>query len=126
MKNALFFSAFLLLMSCNLSTEEGGGDASPIALDQLWTEINQLATSQTCTNASDWTFTPIGSKPCGGPLSYIAYSRKIDEKRFFELVNNYTALQADYNKRNGAVSDCALVARPTGVICENSKAVLAY
>jgi hypothetical protein len=126
MKNALLFSAFLLLMSCNLSTEEGGGDSSPIALDQLWTEINQLATSQNCTNANDWTFTPIGSKPCGGPMSYIAYSKKIDEKKFLELVNNYTALQADNNKRNGAISDCALVARPSGVICENNKAVLVY
>ncbi|MFT4857138.1 MAG: hypothetical protein ACI9UV_001307 [Algoriphagus sp.] len=126
MKNALLFSAFFLLMSCNLSTDEGGGEASPIALDQLWTEINQLATSQTCTNVSDWTFTPIGSKPCGGPMSYLAYSRKIDEKRFLELVQAYTELQADFNKRTGAFSDCALVQRPSGVICENSKAVLVY
>lgn len=126
MKNALLFSALFLLMSCNLSSEEGGGDASPIALDQLWQEINQMATSQNCINASEWTFTPIGSKPCGGPMSYIAYSRKIDEKRFLELVDSYTVLQADFNRRSGAISDCALVARPSGVTCENSKAVLVY
>jgi hypothetical protein len=59
-------------------------------------------------------------------MSYIAYSRKINEKRFLELVNNYTALQADFNKRTGAISNCALVARPSGVRCENSKAVSIY
>jgi hypothetical protein len=126
MKNAALFLSFFLVIGCNLSGNDGAGDASPIALDQLWTEINQLATSQNCTNAGDWTFTPVGSKPCGGPMTYIAYSRKIDEKRFLELVQRYTELQADYNKRNGAISDCALVARPSGVICENSKAVLVY
>jgi hypothetical protein len=59
-------------------------------------------------------------------MSYVAYSRKIDEKRFLELVQAYTELQADFNKRTGASSDCALVQRPSGVICENSKAVLVY
>jgi len=125
MKNSFFSLIFLFLMGCELTNDQGG-DAAPIALDQLWTEINQMATSQNCTNSNDWTFTPVGSKPCGGPMAYIAYSRKIDEKKFLELVQNYTTLQADFNKRTGASSDCALVARPSGVICENSKAVLVY
>jgi hypothetical protein len=126
MKNILVIFSFFVLSSCDISGAERGGEESPISLDQLWAEINQLATSQNCTNASDWKFTPIGSKPCGGPMSYIAYSRKIDGKRFLELVNNYTALQADFNKRTGAISNCELVARPSGVRCENSKAVSIY
>ncbi|MDG1278760.1 MAG: hypothetical protein P8O16_15875 [Algoriphagus sp.] len=126
MKNVALFLSFFLVIGCNLSSNDGAVDASPIALDQLWTEINQLASSQNCTDANDWTFTPVGSKPCGGPMAYIAYSRKIDEKRFLELVQRYTELQADFNKRSGAISDCALVTRPSGVICENSKAVLIF
>ena len=126
MKNVALFLSFFLVIGCNLSSNDGAGDASPIALDQLWTEINQLVSSQNCTDTNDWTFTPVGSKPCGGPMAYIAYSRKIDEKKFLELVQRYTELQADFNKRSGAISDCALVTRPSGVICENSKAVLIY
>ncbi|WP_075349731.1 hypothetical protein [Algoriphagus marinus] len=126
MKNATLFLSFFLVVGCNLSGSDGAGDFSPIALDQLWTDINQLATSQNCTDANDWTFTPVGSKPCGGPMTYIAYSKKIDETKFLELVQSYTELQADYNKRTGAGSDCAIVQRPSGVICENSKAVLVY
>jgi len=38
-------------------------------------------------------------------MSYIAYSRKIDESGFLELVNNYTGSAADYNKEIGVVSD---------------------
>jgi hypothetical protein len=83
MKNILVIFSFFALTSCDISGAERGGEESPISFDQLWAEINQLATSQNCTNASDWKFTPIGSKPCGGPMSYIAYSRKIDGKRFF-------------------------------------------
>ena len=125
MKYSFLFLAFLFFTSCDVANNQGG-DSEPIALDSLWTQINQMATSVNCTNANDWTFTPIGSKACGGPMSYIAYSRKIDEKKFLELVQTYTELQADYNKRSGAISDCALVARPSSVTCENSKAVLVY
>ncbi len=125
MKNPIILLSFFLLLGCDLSTRENG-DFSPIALDQLLAEINQLATSENCINAADWTFIPLGNKPCGGPMSYVAYSKKIDEKKFLELVQAYTELQTDYNKRTGASSDCSLVARPSGVICENSKAVLVY
>ncbi len=126
MKKLLIYLLLFILMGCDVSEDPVGDDFSPIALDQLWTQINLLATSENCTNSNDWTFTPVGSKPCGGPMSYIAYSRKIDEKKFLELVQSYTELQADFNKRNGVISDCALVARPIGVTCENSKAVLIY
>jgi hypothetical protein len=125
MKNTLFSLFFLVFVGCDVANDQVA-DSSPITLDQLLVEINQLATSENCTNAAEWTFTPVGSKPCGGPMSYVAYSRKIDEKRFLELVQAYTELQADFNKRTGASSDCALVQRPSGVICENSKAVLVY
>jgi hypothetical protein len=126
MKNIFVIFSFFALTSCDISGGERGGEGSPIVMDQLWAEINQLATSQNCTNPSEWTFTPVGNKPCGGPMSYIAYSRKINEKRILELVQAYTEMQADFNKRTGAVSDCALVARPSGIICENSRAVLIY
>jgi hypothetical protein len=125
MKNALLSLFFLVFVGCDVTNDQVA-DSSPITLDQLLVEINRLATSESCTNANYWTFTPVGSKPCGGPMSYVAYSPKIDEKRFLELVQAYTELQADFNKRTGASSDCALVQRPSGVICENSKAVLVY
>ncbi len=124
MKSYLYLLIFFLA-GCEISGQQNAA-VEPFILDQLREEILTLASSQNCINAEEWNFTPMGHKPCGGPASYIAYSRKIDVDRFLELVKSYTELQAEYNKQNNLVSDCALTPRPTGVVCENSKPVLTY
>ncbi|MCQ4035431.1 hypothetical protein [Kaistella montana] len=92
-------------------------------LTQLIKEIETMATAQTCTNASDWKFTAIGSKPCGGPSSYIAYPAQLEET-ILPKIQNFTELQSAFNKKYGLISDCAMVMPPTGIVCENGKAVL--
>jgi hypothetical protein len=94
-------------------------------LEELGKEIQALSESVPCTNSSEWRFTPMGSKACGGPIKYIAYHQSI-EKKFLDLVTQYTKLQAEYNQKNNVISDCMLVAPPRAVTCEGNKPILSY
>jgi hypothetical protein len=115
----------LLLGSCQL-TEDDLKEYSLTELDELYEKIISISESKTCTNSSDWKFTAIGSKACGGPTGYIAYSTQINEREFLNLVNQYTELQEEYNQKNEIGSDCAFVSPPSGIICENGNPVFQY
>ena len=92
-------------------------------MDDLKAEITALANSEKCTNSADWKTVGLGAKACGGPVSYIAYSNKIDEKSFLEKVDLYNQKSSDYNKKYNLVSDCMLVMQPENIVCENEKPV---
>lgn len=53
-------------------------------LNKLFTEIESLATNENCNESTEWTFTSYGSKACGGPAGFIAYSKNIDTEFFLE------------------------------------------
>jgi hypothetical protein len=124
MKRFTIFSIFLMVVSCELSTNE----PLIITAEELLvsqTEIIRLSESVPCTNASEWKFTPMGNKACGGPARYIAYHQSI-ERNFLDLVERFTALQKAYNEQNNVLSDCMLVGPPRTIQCESNKPVLVY
>jgi len=124
MKRISIFLISLLVVSCELSTTEPLVISEEELLSQQ-TEIIRLSESVACTNASEWKFTPMGSKACGGPTRYIAYHQSI-ERNFLDLVERFTALQKAYNEQNNVLSDCMLVGPPRTIQCEGNKAVLVY
>ncbi|MEN8139573.1 MAG: hypothetical protein ABFR62_14220 [Bacteroidota bacterium] len=95
-------------------------------LEERYAEILTLSQSVNCDNPDDWTFTAIGSKACGGPANYIAYSKKIDTTAFLNLVEEFTLAQAIYNVKWGIMSDCTVTPKPVGVDCKDGKAILIY
>lgn len=124
MKRILSSLIALFVLSCELSTTE------PIVITaeellNYQTELIRLSESVACTNASEWKFTPMGSKACGGPTRYIAYHQTI-EKEFLDLVERFTSLQKTYNEQNKVLSDCMFVGPPLSVECEANKAILVY
>ena len=124
MKRIATFLISLFVVSCELATTE------PILVtaEELLSaqaEIIRLAESVPCTNASEWKFTPMGNKACGGPARYIAYHQSV-EREFLDLVNRFTPLQKAYNEKNNVISDCLLVGPPRTIQCEASKALLVY
>ncbi len=124
--NRFLFSALLFLMvGCQLF-ESDTKEYSLDELEELYAEIKSLASSQTCTNSSDWDFVALGSKPCGGPWEYIAYSNKIDVPDFLDKVKQYNQLQEEYNIEYNAYSDCMYVVAPNDVVCENGNPVFVY
>lgn len=123
MKNLICITLLLLLMVSGCEENEGN---QPLNLDEiveLEKEIIALSESVSCTTSSEWKFTPMGSKACGGPMKYIAYHQSV-EVDFLKLVDQYTFQQDQYNKRNNVGSDCALVLAPKSVTCEGGKAFL--
>lgn len=95
-------------------------------LMNLFNEIQQMAESISCTDAINWNFTAYGSKACGGPQGYIAYSNTIDTVSFLNKVAVYTKLENDYNIKWGIISTCDITPQPVAVECQNGVPVLKY
>ncbi|REC55196.1 hypothetical protein DRF62_07145 [Chryseobacterium piscium] len=94
-------------------------------LDKLKSIIESEIAKEKCTSASDWAFAPMGSKACGGPVSYIAYPKKL-EASILRKIENYTQTMSEFNKKYGITSDCMMIAEPSGLRCQSEKAVLVY
>ncbi|MBO6183668.1 MAG: hypothetical protein J6O88_03110 [Chryseobacterium sp.] len=94
-------------------------------LDKLKSIIESEIAKEKCTAASEWTFAPMGAKACGGPVSYIAYPKKL-EVSVLRKIENYTQTMSEFNKKYSITSDCMMAAEPTGVKCQGEKAVLVY
>jgi hypothetical protein len=124
MKRIAIFLIALLVVSCELATTEPILVTSEELLSAQ-AEIIRLAESVPCTNASEWKFTPMGSKACGGPARYIAYHQSV-ERELLDQVERFTSLQNAYNEKNNVISDCMLVGPPRTVQCEANKAILVY
>lgn len=110
----------LVFLSCS-SDDEQAND-----LEEQFTALTVLSESVVCEDSSDWRFAGIGSKPCGGPTGYIAYSIKIDTVGFLNQLENYNEAVRARNEREGLISDCAVEPAPTTIQCQDGKAVLIY
>lgn len=97
-----------------------------ITLNELFEKIKTLSESKTCSESSNWTFTAYGTKACGGPIGYIAYSKCINTADFLNKVSVFTELQSQYDMKHGAVSTYEVPPPPTSVNCVNDKPVLVY
>ena len=105
---------------------EGNLEEDQAKVEELRVGILEIAQSIPCTDADDWKITPLGYKACGGPVSYLAYPRGIDESDFLQLVEVYRLSQKALIEKWGLFSTCELPAVPEGVECTNNQAVLVY
>ncbi|MFI2743299.1 hypothetical protein ACG2LH_11200 [Zhouia sp. PK063] len=121
-----FISCLLLIISCGTQQHETTQDEEQEALITQYQEITEMAKSESCEDAANWKFTPIGAKACGGPTGFIAYSKKINEDDFLKKVATYTNNQKTYNKKWGIVSDCMAIKPPQDVSCTNGSAELVF
>lgn len=92
----------------------------------LFSEIETLARSVSCTDSNEWSFTGYGTKACGGFQGYIAYSNKINVSDFLEKVTTYTKKEHEYNKKWNIVSNCSVPSKPSEVNCVNGLPVFKY
>ncbi len=103
--------------------EETSNLVSLQSLNLLKKEIDDLISEVSCDDPYQWRTSPFGAKPCGGPSEYIAYPKKM-ESQILPKITKYNSMSSLYNKQNGLISDCMLVPPPSGIKCENGKAVL--
>ena len=96
------------------------------SLMDLFSDIQILSNSISCTDSKNWLFTGFGAKACGGYQGYIAYSKDLDTDSFLQKVDNYSKAEKAFNKKWNIVSDCAIINPPISVECKNGYAILNY
>lgn len=96
------------------------------ALNTSKKAIEDLAATSICNENTTCKFIALGSKPCGGPWSYLVYSSSINVEKLENMVEAYNKKEADLNKKWGTISDCMFVSPPTSVNCENNTCVAIY
>lgn len=128
MKKLNFIGIALLIGICFSCNDDAALTQEQQAqnLDQMFSEIEILATSENCDDSAEWTFTSYGSKACGGPLGFIAYPINIGTELFLKKIEEYTTAQQEFNQKWGIVSDCYVPSQPSEIICKNGSPVFEY
>ena len=118
----LFFS----VIGCTSedSTKEKDVDSKKIA--DLEEEIIALADSSVCNDETECAFIAFGSKPCGGPWSYMVYSSSINVQLLKDKVEQFNQMQEEFNIKYDIASDCAIVTPPIDLLCEDNKCKAVY
>lgn len=96
------------------------------ALLHNYKAIVAMADNKFCGNPNDFAFVPFGTNPCGGPKEYLIYSKNVDRKQFFKLVEQYNIAEAAYNKKYNIKGICTVPPEPTNIKCEQNKPVFVY
>lgn len=118
------FKVVLLIASCvllqNCSEEDFTLEQEQQMLADKLSEIEQMADNANC-DGKTFEITAFGSKACGGPSHFIAYSNSIDMVKFIRLLGEYTAAEKAYNNRWGVFSDCSLLQVPKEAVCNEGE-----
>ncbi|WP_027138195.1 hypothetical protein [Gaetbulibacter saemankumensis] len=130
MKKALILLLAICLVTLSFKCED---DYSPKnqeedkkALDILKSEIETLSSQSVCNDNYMCKYMALGSKPCGGPWSYLIYSTSIDTQKLENLVSQYNKKEQEYNENYKVSSDCAMVLPPSQIDCENNRCIAVY
>jgi len=107
---ALFLGVVCLSFDCG---ENKSSDSVDETLEELARLINEEVGQASADDFSQCRSLAFGSKPCGGPWSYLVYSTsESDEERLIDLVNNYNDLEEQVNEAEGRASDCEFISKP--------------
>lgn len=94
---------------------------------QLDGEMRRLIGAVRCSADADCRTLALGTKLCGGPAEYVAYSTIDLDRNAFESVtgelNRLHRLRAEALSRAGMMSDCAVVTDP-GAVCQSGRCAL--
>lgn len=127
------FPLFLLVICLSLVAFQCDDDNASLtqeeeqtALNKLKSEIESLVSTSVCNESTECKYIAFGSKPCGGPWSYLIYSTSINKETLQNLVTNYNEKETAFNTKWGIYSDCAFVLPPTDIKCENNNCVPVY
>jgi hypothetical protein len=112
---------FLTVLACNSNDLTEDKEVELKKITNLEEEIVALAASSVCNDKTECDAIAFGSKPCGGPWSYLVYSNSIDIDLLKSKVEEFNKMQKEYNTKHGIISDCAVVMPPRDIICEDNK-----
>jgi hypothetical protein len=82
-------------------------------------EIQNYINSFSCSESIGCGFISFGSKPCGGPYTYLLFPNSVNLTKLKEMVADYNEMNRLFNMQTEAVSDCMYQLPPTEVKCVN-------
>jgi hypothetical protein len=112
----LFAVALFALSGVACAVDPAAPAASTPKSASLMAPITTLIGDAECDSQSQCHAIGVGSKPCGGPSAYLAWSsRKTDPSSLQAAVKAHAQAQSEENKTSGLVSDCRVQPEPTAV-----------
>lgn len=121
-----FLFLILTAFQCDDEADEQTCEEKTAQLTSLKTTIEELADASVCNDDSECRYIAFGSKPCGGPWSYLVYSTSIDTTKLTQLVEKYNSLESKINQDCERFSDCAMVNPPQRLECKDNTCVAIY
>ncbi|CAM4074947.1 hypothetical protein [Gillisia limnaea] len=94
-----------------------------LELEKQLQEIYAFIDNGACSQDSECSFMPYGSKACGGPQGYLLFSSGIDVQALHKMVEKHRIAEETYNKQNRIISDCSIPAPPEKLACEDGKCI---
>ncbi|WP_456464333.1 hypothetical protein [Lutibacter sp.] len=125
-KHILKTIVILATISCSTNSEISLEEEERLELNNLKEEIELLVSKETCTENTTCNFIAFGSKPCGGPWSYLVFNTSINVGLLKEKVAAYNKKEAAFNIKWNIISDCSVVLPPTELTCVNGKCTAVY
>ncbi len=113
----LLFSFILLSINCTSKQDD-----SSITLEQLEakkTAIENYINTFSCSESLGCNYIAFGSKPCGGPRTYLVFSNTINLPQLQTMVTEYNEMDHLRNIQSNAVSDCSVPLPPNEIGCVN-------
>ena len=93
---------------------EPRADSTAVTLQSVRGDIERAIGDVRAESLSACRLIGLGARPCGGPRVYVAYSiTQTDSAGLAALVEIYNRLDRERNEREGLVSTCEVVGRPT-------------
>ena len=121
---SIFFKSLLVIVFFNIQCSKSDSKTSNlITIQQLEVkkqEIVSYISRFNCSATVGCNSIAFGSKACGGPKEYLVFPNTVDLDFLRNKVNQYNALEAQYNIQTNAVSDCMLVMPPENIGCVNN------
>ena len=102
-------AAVLLLAAtgCDLLSLRRTGSAPTSDMAAVEAQIQLITQPPTATRAASCRAVAYGEQACGGPSRTVIFSaEKTDTTRLRPLLDRFTALEDEHNRRTGAVSTC--------------------
>jgi hypothetical protein len=109
----------LFLILQNLQCNDSSDLITSAQLETKRQEILDYTNSFSCSESFGCSYIAFGSKPCGGPRSYLVFSSSVNLTKLQEMVKNYNEMDNLHNIQTNAISDCMYVMPPTEVKCIN-------
>jgi hypothetical protein len=114
----LALSLILQSFQCT-DTNDSSETITSAQLETKKQEIQKYIDSFSCSESTGCGFIAFGSKPFGGPWSYLIFSNNVDLTKLQEMVKNYNEMNRLYNSQTNVVSDCMFASPPSEVKCIN-------